>query len=524
MMPINDRNKGKGNKLAGLIKSTLATRLSIALIFIVMLSSVATLLVGQHWMERYNEEVAQKLNASIAMYITNEYELVNKEGDAPNLEALRRLSHQAMIINPIAEVYLLDTKGNVIAHALPDPVKADKVSLEPIKAFIKNPQILPIHGTDPRDPTRNQIFSAAEIRNQQNLQGYLYVVLGSKLHSEISNTTKDSQSRSMAVISIIMIGIIVTLTGLVIFRMLIKPLRSLSQQIQTFSCNQLRSDQKGTPTIQPASKLSSCDGISHKDEIEQLEDVFNEMSNQIEQQFKLIKETDHTRRELIANISHDLRTPLSSVQGYLETLIIKDGSLNESERTLFLKKAMNSSNRLCQLIGELFELSKLDSPSAEPNFESFSLIELAYDTLQELEIDLTNKGINYEVRTAFNNLQVYADISLIQRVFENLIRNAITYTPENGIIILDFDTTSGSAIDAIKISISDSGAGIHKQDLPYIFDRFYRDPNNSREGRNSTGLGLAIVKRILELHNSPITVESIIDKGTRFEFSLPNAT
>lgn len=523
MMPINDRNKGKGNKLAGLIKSTLATRLSIALIFIVILSSVATLLAGQHWMERYNEEVAQKLNASIAMYITNEYELVNKEGDAPNLEALRRLSHQAMIINPIAEVYLLDTKGNVIAHALPDPVKAAKVSLEPIKAFIKNPQILPIHGTDPRDPTKNQIFSAAEIRNQQNLQGYLYVVLGSKLHYEISNTTKDSQSRSMAVISIIMIGIIVTLTGLVIFRMLIKPLRSLSQQIQTFSCNQLRSEQQ-TPTVQTASKLSSCDGISHKDEIEQLEDVFNEMSNQIEQQFKLIKETDHTRRELIANISHDLRTPLSSVQGYLETLIIKDGSLDTSERSLFLKKAMNSSNRLCQLIGELFELSKLDSPSAEPSFESFSLIELAYDTLQELEIDLTNKGINYEVRTTFNNLQVYADISLIQRVFENLIRNAITYTPENGIIILDFDATSGSAIDAIKISISDSGAGIHKQDLPYIFDRFYRDPNNSREGRNSTGLGLAIVKRILELHNSPITVESIIDKGTRFEFSLPNAT
>ena len=222
------------------ITRTLSSKLSIALILILISSSVAMFFAGQFWMKRYNEEITQKINASIAMYVTDAYELIDKDDEKPNLDVIKKLSRQAMIINPIAEVYLLDSTGRIIAHALPETsIQQRIIPLGPIKTFINGDAEFPLHGIDPRDPTQTKIFSAAQVLNNGTPQGYLYVVLGSKIHQEMGKDIKSSHSRSMAVMTLSMISLAAVTAGLLIFSLLINPLSKLSKRIGQFSEQQL---------------------------------------------------------------------------------------------------------------------------------------------------------------------------------------------------------------------------------------------------------------------------------------------
>jgi signal transduction histidine kinase len=151
-----------------------------------------------------------------------------------------------------------------------------------------------------------------------------------------------------------------------------------------------------------------------------------------------------------------------------------------------------------------------------PAFETFSLAELLQDTVQEFELDVTKKGITMETATPEDSAVVYADIGLIQRVLENLLKNAIHFTPPGGHVRIAIEKRP----ETVAVSVSDTGCGIAESDLNRIFDRFYRRDSGDENQTGSTGLGLAIVKRILDLHESRITVTSEVDRGTRFEFDL----
>jgi signal transduction histidine kinase len=241
------------------------------------------------------------------------------------------------------------------------------------------------------------------------------------------------------------------------------------------------------------------------------------MSARIQEQLLQLKENDRLRRELVSNISHDLRTPLSAMQGFLETLIIKGDTLPKEEWDRYLKTARRHTLRLNELIGDLFELSKLDSASVAPNLEAFSVAELLQDVSQEFQLEAEDKQINLSIELDTENAFTIGDIGLIQRVLENLVRNAIRFTPQGGEITLSI---SGHP-ESVAVAVSDTGCGIPDQDIPRIFDRFYRSEQGDEARFGSSGLGLAIVKRILDLHESRITVVSEIDAGTRFEFELP---
>ena len=253
------------------------------------------------------------------------------------------------------------------------------------------------------------------------------------------------------------------------------------------------------------------------DEIDVLVGTFTNMSKTILQQVDQLKETDRLRRELISNVSHDLRTPLTLLQGYMETLLIKGDQLDIEECRQYSKNAKKSIDRLARLITDLFELSKLETGNTTPRIEAFMIGELLHDTVQEFQFHAREKNIHVEVEYVDKNLMVYADIGLIQRVFENLIRNAISYTPENGVVKLRFWAGDDEAI----ISVEDTGRGISEYDMRYIFDRFYQADNTSTADTESSGLGLSIVKKILDLHHSEINVESSINQGTKFRFTLP---
>ncbi len=484
--------------------NTLFAKLSTALLIIVAFMGSAFFVVDRINTRAYYEELTQSLNAPIAMYVTGQRQLI--DNGTPDLASLRELAAHAMIINPTAEIYLLDTAGNILGQGLPDEtVLRAQVDLAPIKALIGGTARMPIRGDDPRTGSSRKVFSAAEVTANGRTEGYLYVVLGGRTYEALASDIGNSYvGKVSAVVAVVIVGATATI-GLLVFGLLTRRLKKLSHAMQRVS----DAGFELAPPLEPPSE--------NGDEIDALTRAFADMSMQIKSQIEQLQENDRLRRELVSNISHDLRTPLSAMQGYLETLLIKGNSLSEEERTRYLKVACRHTARLGTLIGDLFELSKLEAASVTPNLETFSLAELVQDVAQEFQIESEKKDIKLAIDLDTDSAMTIGDIGLIQRVLENLVRNAIQFTPGGGDVTISISERPKS----VAVSVSDTGPGIPDEDIPRIFDRFYRAAQGEGERSDSSGLGLAIVKRILDLHDSRITVVSKIDAGTRFEFELP---
>ena len=486
--------------------STLFARLSAALLVIILLVGSSFYFVELFSTRMYYEELTQRLNSSIAMYVTGERDLI-EDGEVKT-NALELLAQQAMIINPTVEVYLLDKQGRILGHALPPgAVKSEFVDLAPIHQLLAGDVEMPFKGSDPRNPGKHKIFSAAEVVHNGELQGYLYTVLGGQKYDELASSIRSSYVRKISLGAIIAIVVTGFLVGLLVFGLLTRRLTVLTRSMQRFTAS----------GFDPDFKLNTGQtGASAGDEIGQLSTAFRVMADKIQEQFESLKETDRLRRELISNVSHDLRTPLASMHGYVDTLLIKNDTLSTDERRHYLEITRRHTQRLGQLIGDLFELSKLDSASITPNLEDFSLAELLQDVTQDFELEAKKARITMEIKAVRDPAMVNADIGLMQRVLENLIRNALKFTPRNGRITISMDPQPGH----VSVAVTDTGCGISDEDIEHIFDRFYHADHSGDS--DSTGLGLAIVKRILDLHGSRITVQSSPDQGTRFEFELPS--
>jgi len=224
------------------------------------------------------------------------------------------------------------------------------------------------------------------------------------------------------------------------------------------------------------------------------------------------QELEQMRRELVANVSHDLRTPLASIHGYIETLLMKKDTLDEETKEKYLNTTLQSTQKLKTLVDELFELSKIESKERKLNIESFSVKELAFDVVSHFKREAEEKKIEIAVDSSEHISLVKADLALIDRTLQNLIGNAVKYCTEGDKINVGIREANGK----IVVSISDTGSGISEEDLPHLFDRFFK----GKSSKPGTGLGLAIVKGILELHDSEYKVESKLGEGTRFTFTL----
>jgi len=218
------------------------------------------------------------------------------------------------------------------------------------------------------------------------------------------------------------------------------------------------------------------------------------------------------RKELIANVSHDLRTPIAIMQGYIETLLMKINSTTKLDRERYLNIIMNSSERLSLLISQLFEFSKLETEEVQLQKEPFKISELLSSSLEEYQVLADKKGIQLEMDCPKNAPVIYADISLMERVIQNLMDNALKFTPEKGRIKV---FVKGHPKN-VEISIIDNGCGIEEEQQTKIFNRYEKIQNSK-----GAGLGLAIVKKILEMHKGAISVKSQLGSGTQFTLSLP---
>jgi len=239
-----------------------------------------------------------------------------------------------------------------------------------------------------------------------------------------------------------------------------------------------------------------------------------------EKEIEILKERENFRREFIADISHELKTPIFSAQGFVHTLL--DGAMNDKDvRKKFLKKAAKSLDALDLLVQDILTISQIESGEIKMHFENFDILDLTYEIIDQLETKAEKKGIKliYPKKDT-GSFVVRGDYRRIYQVMVNLITNAIKYTKSGGHCNISFIHMDDSKL---RISVEDSGRGIPEQDIPRIFERFYRvDKSRSRE-KGGTGLGLSIVKHILESHNSIIHVESKLKKGSLFYFELETA-
>jgi len=480
---------------------SLNKKLSLLLLGLFILIGISLGLITRYSTVQYNLEITQRLNGSIAMYVAAEEPLI--ENGVYNEKALKKLAQRSMVINPTVEVYLLDNDGKILSHSLPvDSVLLNQVSLQPIHEFLRADSKRPLLNKDPRSPNNNKAFSAAKIVNNGVQEGYIYAILGGQKYEQLANNIGKNYIMKLALSAIVAVILLAFFIGSLMLMKLTRPLKTLRNKVIHFQ---------------------QSSGITNKiydgDEIEQLNQAFSDMSTRIENQLEQIKNTDQTRRDLITNVSHDLRTPLASMQGYLDTLLIKQNDMDEQTTKEYLSIARKHCSRLGILINDLFELSKLDSNAIKPELEAFSMAELIQDVSMEFTHQAKEKNIDLNLELLEGNTNVSADIGLMQRVLENLIGNALKHTPQDGKVLIKLENKN----KGFNVIIRDNGRGISEHELPNIFNRLYRAENTSSDSSASSGLGLAIVKKILEIHHTKIRVKSQLNHGTQFSFSLPLA-
>lgn len=448
----------------------------------------------------YSEEVTQRLNRTLAANLARE-KPVMKDGRIDRA-MLRQVFDALMTVNPNIEIYLLDPAGRILSFsAPPGRVRRREVALTPIRRFLAGAR-LPIRGDDPRDPGGQKVFSAVDLPGG----GYLYVILGSEEYDSVVSHLRGSYILQLSA-AIGVAGLVFGLiAALLLFSAMTRRLRTLAAAMSAFK----RSDFSSGPT----ESLSFA--VTPRDEIDQLAVTFREMSERMILQVNKLKEVDLLRRELVANVSHDLRTPLASLQGYLDTLLLKEGVLAPDEQRRFLEIASKHSERLGQLVAELFELAKLDSQVTPLRVESFSMAELVQDVVMQFQLRAEQTGVALKADIRPDLPLVSGDIALMERVLVNLIDNALRHTPSGGSVIVALVSDQGK----LSVRVTDTGSGIAQEALPYIFERFYK--GDSPEGRSGgAGLGLAIAKRILELHGTILHADSEVNAGTTFVFQPP---
>ncbi|MDB2606594.1 HAMP domain-containing histidine kinase [Zobellia sp.] len=482
----------------------LIKKLWLAFVLLILLMGVSYIFITGYFANKYSQETTQRLNADVANHV-----IAEKFKDASpflpdgsvNKPLFGDLMHDMMAVNRGIEVYLLNKNGQVLYSVVLDhgdksPLKS--VSLAPINFFIKTKGEHFVLGDDPINSGQQKIFSAAPY-SVDGHNGYIYIILAGKKFQEVSNTLLSQYFMKLGIGATLLTMLFTLIIGLISFWFLTKNLRLITKTVRKFHDGELQAR-----IVDP-----------EKSDIEVFAKSFNEMADSIVGNMDKMKSVDLLRRELVANVSHDLRTPLAVLKGYIETLQIKNDSLSEQQKQEYLQITHDNVDRLSKLINQLFEYSKLEAEQITPIKEPFSITELSHDLIAKFGVLAEQKQINLQLNNPEENCMVFADVSLVERALQNLIENAIKYTEMKGKVTLSLHKKGKN----VEINISDTGTGIPVNEQPFIFDRYKQvDKSTKKQGY---GLGLAIVKKIMDLHDTTITVLSKPKEGSSFIFILP---
>ncbi|MGE1176485.1 HAMP domain-containing sensor histidine kinase [Pseudomonas sp. BW7P1] len=485
------------------MKLTLTQRLSLVFAVLLLACCGTSAWLQVRSSQMHELEVVQGLSRDLAQHIAHDTVLMDSNGLMPG--AVRELFSQLMLVNPSVEVYLLDTEGRIVGNAAPEGrLRRQSVDLQPIRRLLDE-QPLPILGDDPRSIDGRKVFSAAPLQVNGKPAGYLYVVLLSEAHDRFAERGATSAALNTALLSIGLAAFLCLIAGLTAFNLITRPLRRLTETVSRF-------DIDGVPQSLPAAP-TPVDKSADPDEIAVLDAAFRQMQNRLGEQWRSLTRQDQERRELVANISHDLRTPLASLHGYLETLSLKDATLSAEERRRYLGIALDQSRKVGGLAQSLLELVRLEHGFVQPVLEKFSLTDLVQDIFQKFELGAEARNVGLKASFSANLPTVCADLGLIERVLTNLVDNALRHTPPGGEIELDLKPRGAT----VEITVSDTGPGIAAELREGLFLR----PFNIGGARRDGGLGLRIVHRILQLHGREIRLLDVVGRGATFRFSLP---
>lgn len=454
--------------------------------------------------ERRHLESSQAQNLELAQDLLHE-QLEHSRLDLDDPAVLRSELRRLAVLNPGVDLYWLDAAGRVLASSVPDPsLRRRSVSLAPLHALLSNGVAPPVRGDDPRDAERSRVFSVAALGANATPVAYFYVVLrgvDTDLFDRVTGTRVFRES-----IGFIALGVVLALiTALVIIFGVLRPFREISRSMSAFR----RHGYQEWPVATGGSNSGGSD-------LDQLAVDFNDMAARIAQLVHRLKEADQTMREMLASLSHDLRTPLTIVQGQLETLLLKGDGTPERERRQLLEGALRAAKALGRLVQSVFELATLERPHFRPRVERFSLAEAIHDATSKFAGRARESGITIVTEGAERYAMVDGDVALIERVLDNLLDNALRHARGADRVTLSLSEEEGG----VRVTVRDNGEGFSLDRVGAIARG---DPETRDGGRADTdrpGLGLSIVRRILQLHDSRLEVGQAADRGAAFSFLL----
>ena len=447
-----------------------------------------------HW--QIADELARKIEQSPGW----------AEADTTQRELIvLREFHYLTAINPRVEPYLLDDTGMPVVSVFSDS-RLRAVSLEPLTRFFTQQGFpsLPIYGQNPiAYGDRKALFSAASLHAGDG-RFWIYVILSGRRYWVAFQQFTDLLAIAGTLILLVVVTVVSSGLGRVVFLQLSKSLHQIIDAAQAFAIGD----------------FSRRVALPQGDELGTVAATMNSMAERISANMKQIENTDAMRRELIANLSHDMAHPVAVMRTAIESVLSRAESIDPPQLRDILSRALRACKDLNSQLDELFSLAKLNASDYTLNSEAFALGELCEEVLATNQDRAVAKQVSLQLEYPEELPNARADIPLVERVIANLLSNALHHTDAGGSIT--FSISSIPKSDRLWISVRDTGCGIASEDLAHIFDRFF---TRARTGGTSTGsgLGLAIVKRIVELHGGEISVTSELGKGTEFRFSLPTA-
>jgi signal transduction histidine kinase len=473
-------------------------RISVVLFLVLSLVALSYVALTSYLARNYYLETTQRLNRDIAHHLIHE---VSPFVDGKvNEEALGTIMHSMMAVNPTIEVYLVDAQGEMLSYVVLDKkVKLKAIDVAPITRALAADQNTLILGDDPRNPGKEVVFSAAPVLDGDNLQGYVYIVLESEEQELITTSLLGSYFIRAGFLTFLVTLIVAFGLGLGLIYFLTRGLRKIYAGLEAFENGD----------------YSKRIEVTGNDELARLAMCINDMGEKILQNIDEIKKVDVLRRELIANVSHDLRSPIAVIHGYVETYMMKQHSIDEAEKKIYLEAIIHNTEKLNKMVNDLFDLSKLEAKQITPQKEPVLMHEVLLELCQQSTLLAEKRNIRFRSLIPEKQLPVSVDIQLVNRAIQNVIDNAIKYADDGGEVTVSAKMEAGNYL----ISVENTGDGIDAKDLPFIFERYYK---GSKVGSvQSTGLGLTIAQKIVALHGGIISVESTKKLKTAFVISLP---
>ncbi len=478
---------------------TIFRRFTIYIFGILVVQGIVFVIITYLATVYYHEASTQLLNKDIAAHIVKFTSPFTENG--LNTKKADSVFKNAMILSPGAEVYFLDPTGKVVYFdASKEEIKKWTVSLAPINKFIAKSGKKFIKGIDPKEPGESKIFSAANVIDKGQTGGYIYVILKSKKSENIVALLFGSHIISLAGKAFLVIILLSLIFGYIHLSNIRKNFQKMFLVLNSF--------ESGDYTARFSSKQG--------DELEPVTRAFNKMADLLVSAIQKLTKAEVERKKFIAAISHDLRTPLTIATGFAETLLLEKqkGLVKHEEQEQYIQLIYSKLTWMENLVNQLFEVSKMEAVEFIPHKEPLVLSETIEESANTFQLIAEEKNISL-VCNCHRHVWVNADVSMMERVAQNLIGNALKYTPEGGWVAISVIEEN----NMVLFKIENEAPPLPESLSAWINSRSKQD-NLWLNRPSDSGLGLVIVIKILQLHDAKLHT-SVSGNKNVFSFHLP---